>query len=42
VRGKVVFLGKAEGFSMTVLKRLCKRIRYKIDIFIWELAHKEK
>jgi hypothetical protein len=38
----MVFLGKAEGFSTTELKDSVRGLRYKIDIFIWVLAHKEK
>jgi hypothetical protein len=38
------FLGfvKSRGFSMTVLKDSVRGLRYKIGIFIWELAHMEK
>ena len=33
---------RAAGFSITVLKDSVRELRYKINIFIWELAHMEK
>ena len=39
-----MFLGleQTAGFSTTVLKDSVRVLRYKLDIFIWELAHMEK
>ena len=35
----ILFFCQRQGFSTTVLKDSVRELRYKIDIFIWVLAH---